>query len=274
MSKKIKLFIGGICLFFSVIIVPIIINECYKCKAPLYITKWEAADVLSFYGTILAASGAALGVFCTVRFSQRQYQEDKRHGVLPYLAVDILKRTCLNPCENSPIQELNHTMSVLMANDAKKYCEFKYDKFYFIVQDQKIKRKTELSIEEEKAIQYKLAITKSSECGQILEDRYCYIPHEIRNTGKGCAIDLRASLSLENTQLTASTIPIQLYIGETLYIGILLDSHQSPTGKYTFKLSYEDILGYRYVQSKTISIKKDRCGLSASEPTEMKQIQL
>ena len=42
--------------------VPIIINECYKTNSG-YMTIWGAADALSYYGAIIAASIGVVGVF-------------------------------------------------------------------------------------------------------------------------------------------------------------------------------------------------------------------
>ena len=69
--------------FILVFVVPIIINECYKANSG-YLTMWTAADMLSYYGTILAASGAVIGVFLSIQYSQKQYKEDTRHRALPY----------------------------------------------------------------------------------------------------------------------------------------------------------------------------------------------
>lgn len=44
--------IGLLAVIIFVIVVPIVINECYKANSG-YMTIWGAADVLSYYGTIL-----------------------------------------------------------------------------------------------------------------------------------------------------------------------------------------------------------------------------
>lgn len=75
---------------------PIIINEFYRNNSG-YITIWGAADVLTYYGAIIAASGAAIGVYCSIRYSHKQYREDKRRDVLPYFAINILGRKCVSP---------------------------------------------------------------------------------------------------------------------------------------------------------------------------------
>ena len=80
----------------AIVGVPIIINECYKANSG-YMTIWGAADVLSYYGTIIAAAGAAIGVYFSLKYSHRQYREDKRRDVLPYLIINVLDRKCVSP---------------------------------------------------------------------------------------------------------------------------------------------------------------------------------
>ena len=68
-------------LFFIVtLIVPFAINELYKVGSG-YITKWEAADVLSFYGSYLAFIGTV--IFGVVAI----YQNQKLHQ----LNMELLK---------------------------------------------------------------------------------------------------------------------------------------------------------------------------------------
>ena len=76
--------------------VPIIINECYKTNSG-YMTMWGAADALAYYGAIIASVGAAVGIYVSIKYSHKQYREDKRRDVLPYFAVNILGRKCIDP---------------------------------------------------------------------------------------------------------------------------------------------------------------------------------
>lgn len=59
--------------------VPIGINECYKANTG-YITVWNGADVLSYYGTIIstiiAATIAILTMVATILFTRKQIQRD------------------------------------------------------------------------------------------------------------------------------------------------------------------------------------------------------
>lgn len=59
MKKKVLIFVLVLGVVFAVIAIPIIINELYLINAG-YITVWEGADVLAFYGALLGAIGTVV----------------------------------------------------------------------------------------------------------------------------------------------------------------------------------------------------------------------
>ncbi len=69
--RIIPLFIFGFLIL--AIGVPLIINGCYKAT-PVFITKWNAADVLSYYGTLLGAVSTVLALVYTISFTKKQIQ--------------------------------------------------------------------------------------------------------------------------------------------------------------------------------------------------------
>ncbi|MCC8195664.1 MAG: hypothetical protein LIO49_02450 [Ruminococcus sp.] len=85
--KIVGIIVIAIVLVFGI---PILINESYKENCG-YVTMWSAADVLAFYGTILAAVIAGVGVYVSIRASNNNYQEDVRSRVLPFIAVNTLE---------------------------------------------------------------------------------------------------------------------------------------------------------------------------------------
>ena len=74
-TKIIKLIIIVIIAFFLIVGVPIIINECYKADCG-YVTVWNGADVLGYYGTILGATIAVITLVLTIVFTKKQIQRD------------------------------------------------------------------------------------------------------------------------------------------------------------------------------------------------------
>ena len=43
--------------------------------------EWDAGDVLSFYGALLAAASTIVGVYLSVQAAQRSYREDEKRRV-------------------------------------------------------------------------------------------------------------------------------------------------------------------------------------------------
>ena len=72
--KKWILMIVLVFLLFSIAI-PIAINESYK-HGVVYVTKWDAADVLSYYGTILSATATVIAMVMTIAFTRKQINRD------------------------------------------------------------------------------------------------------------------------------------------------------------------------------------------------------
>lgn len=55
--------------------IPILINECYKANCG-YITVWDGADVLGYYGAILGSIIAVATLGVTIIFTKKQIQRD------------------------------------------------------------------------------------------------------------------------------------------------------------------------------------------------------
>lgn len=67
--------IGVVATIGLVVGIPLIINECYKANSG-YITIWTAADVLSYYGTILGTLVAVITIVVTIGFTRKQIQRE------------------------------------------------------------------------------------------------------------------------------------------------------------------------------------------------------
>lgn len=75
MSRRNFIALIFVAIIFFVITVPIGINECYKIGSG-YITKWNAADVLSYYGTVLGATATATAMVTTITFTRKQIDRE------------------------------------------------------------------------------------------------------------------------------------------------------------------------------------------------------
>lgn len=61
-----------IVLLFFIVVIPVLINLCYSCNHVFYVTQWNAADVLAYYGTILGTTIAAASLIVTILFTRKQ----------------------------------------------------------------------------------------------------------------------------------------------------------------------------------------------------------
>lgn len=74
--KKVKpIFLIILSTLIATIAIPLAINESYK-HGVVYVTKWDAADVLSYYGAIIGAVATIGALVITIRFTQGQISRD------------------------------------------------------------------------------------------------------------------------------------------------------------------------------------------------------
>ncbi len=108
-KRVIKIIFVVAIVIFLIVGIPIFINECYKSKCR-YITVWDGADVLGYYGTILGAVIAVLTLAATIVFTKKQIQRDS------YLRVETEKLSKLESIflgildSINPIETLKNVM--------------------------------------------------------------------------------------------------------------------------------------------------------------------
>lgn len=77
-KKNIGKIVLGILLFVVLVfLIPLGINQCYQSEIVIIPTKWGAADVLSYYGTLLGASVTILTLIFTILFTRKQIQRER-----------------------------------------------------------------------------------------------------------------------------------------------------------------------------------------------------
>ena len=72
----------------------IIINLLFKMSFGIswLEAEWTAGDALTFFGTILAAITGIVGVYISIKKKKKDYQEDFKNRVLPYLNSNLYVR--------------------------------------------------------------------------------------------------------------------------------------------------------------------------------------
>lgn len=240
-----------------VIGVPLIINELYK-KGPGYITVWNGADMLSYYGTILGSCGAAIGVYWSIQAAQKNYREDVRARVLPFIAVIPLERSgkinlteSFNNASSGGSDEKSNTSF---------YEERRLDKLYFVIESTGINIRFKLKKQQEDLINTAGLGWKRRPNGTvILEDiDFFSIPLEIENVGNGTATNVRIGLNRVDENPSQFTYPLMLKQAQTLYIHIFSQLTFEEIGsEYTLAVYYDDIYGNKYRQRFSVSFEKD-----------------
>lgn len=92
----------------AIVGVPIIINECYKANSG-YMTIWGAADVLSYYGTILGTLATVATIVVTISFTRKQIQRES------YLKNETEKWANIEAIISDALDKIN-PRRILMAN--------------------------------------------------------------------------------------------------------------------------------------------------------------
>lgn len=273
-KKKIITIIVGIAVIFGI---PIIINECYKADSG-YITMWTAADMLSYCGTIIAACGAAVGIFVSIKFSQEQYKEDTRCRALPYFAINKLGRKCIDPFDagwyeddsDSQESESDYQNKV---KEALIYEEFKRNEGYFVINNNKISFREKLSDEQNEKICIDFTEEEKVELGLTEKKSTYYFTYDIQNIGNGCAVNYE--VTLEKGAKSANTFCLSVPVNNTIKLGVFFDNlSEESIGIYALKFSYEDIYGQKYQQIMQIDVVMENGELFVKELPGIPQVKI
>lgn len=230
--------------------VPIIINECYKTNSG-YMTMWDAADVLSYYGAIIAASIGVIGVYFTVYTANRNYREDARNRILPYIAIDVINNKQPDPL----LEGFGSEDYSSMRNDPiiEESINGKANNHLFFVIDGTSKIRASESFHEDEAEKAKrtnvMWIRAAKDGKMYLRESECIsMPFLLKNIGNGPAKKLRMAFSCQNGKPFFKTEMI-LEQNESFYIHIFsVKGLDEIKGNYVFSVCYEDISGNIYEQ--------------------------
>lgn len=259
MKKKILIVISVLAgLLFLIIGIPVIINECYKVGG--YITLWNAEDVLSYYGAIIAAIIGIIGVYLTVYISNKNYRDDVRSRVLPFIAINVL-----NVKQPDPFLEgLGDESYSDMGNDPviiDSISGKNRNHLYFIIDGKsKIRVSDSLSDTEAQKVQQTEAIWRRAKDGRLyLRDAKCVsMPFVLENIGNGAAKNLRMGLAYAGSKPFFKT-EIVMKQNEKFYVHIFSgEEFNLIKGKYVFSVCYEDISGNQYEQAFPIDIFEEK----------------
>lgn len=249
-KRRVKWFLFVLALLAVVIGIPVIINESYKANSG-YMTMWGAADALSYYGAIIAASIGVVGVYFTVYMANRNYREDARNRILPYIAIDVINNKQPDPFLEGFGSEDYSSMG--NAPIIEESINGKANNHLFFVIDGTSKIRASESFREdeaEKAKRTSVMWFRAAKDGKMyLRESACIsMPFLVKNIGNGPAKKLRMAFSCQNRPPFFKT-EIILEQNKSFYIHIFSEKGLDEIkGNYVFGVCYEDISGNIYEQ--------------------------
>lgn len=103
--------------------IPIVINECYKSNSG-YTTLWSAADVLSYYGTILGALVAITTIIVTIGFTRKQIWRESflKNETEKWSKIEGVFAVALDAI--NPIRPMNEAMDTGMTDPSTAIIAF------------------------------------------------------------------------------------------------------------------------------------------------------
>lgn len=238
--------------------IPIIINETYK-HSGFYVTMWDAADVLSYYGTVIAAIIGIAGVYLTVYGANKNYRDDARNRILPYIGINVIDVRQPDPfLEGFGAEDYSTTNNDRIIEDS---LTGKARNHLFFVIDGKSKIRVTESLpdaEAKKLMETEVIWRRAKDGKMYLRDAACVsMPFTIENIGNGVAKNLHMSFSRPGSKPFFKT-EIILKQNERFYIHIFSEQEfEDIKGNYVFSIFYEDISGNQYEQLYPVEIVEE-----------------
>lgn len=220
--------------------VPIIINELYKTGKG-YITVWNGADVLSYYGSLLGAVATIVALICTINFTIKSQREDRKLAIKPRL--------------ESKWQHYNKKIFSLSEDDDIIYVNF--DLTGIFAQD--------TMTSETASILSLFHAAESNESNSLDETfldlykedylrKHLYLLYELQNFGAGNAIDVEFKI---NNSLIFPKFCISTSTPKKFMLIISEDILEDETFDFNISITYTDICSLaKYVQTESFIIFK------------------
>ena len=253
---------------FLVVGVPVIIHAVFKAKAPCdwLIADWTSGDVLGYYGGLLGVSGAAVGIWATIRHEQKKYREDVVRQSLPYFIMTTLRTNV----KYHPLSKVSEKIEIFSQN---QYEEYPLDKIYFVIQNGTIKAKSKLTEAEQEFIEHGgIKWERNGSTFSAVAKKYISMPFEIENAGNGASAFTKIGFNMRDAEKKNYINAIPLKVGNKIYIHILCEDVQKcDKGTYDFEIYYFDIFMNPYRQKYMISIQDAGEDVSISIETYSKQ---
>lgn len=251
--------ITGIILISLLVVLgtPILINELYKNENG-YLTMWEAKDMLSYFGMIIAASIGVAGVYFTICVSNKNYREDARKRILPYIAISVINYKLPDPFLEGFNSE-DYVNQKASSEITDIFSGVEQNRMFFVIDKNAIRVTKLLSDKEMDKIHGTEVIWKRGRDGlmYIRHSDIISMPFIIENIGNGAATNFCVAFSRTDCKPHFET-EVTLKPNETISIQIFSEKNfDDIEGDYIFKVNYEDISGNLYAQTFPVKLYKN-----------------
>lgn len=222
----------------------------------------SSGDLLGYYGTVIAATLATCGVFITLKDNKKEFVEQQRVSVLPFIAVDVLTEKKRIPIFNNGEVEIKSNIN--KEKNTYYYHEEKLKECFCIINNGKCTLFNGLTNDQIDRVINQGNPFKQKEPGKfVLEpSRVVYLPIELENVGIGAAINFRLGIFPEGgSQKYIKPIPMK--VGDKFYCGVYLDEDSDIdfcAGVYHISIYYQDVIGNGYKQDNQFILEKNSDG--------------
>ena len=264
MGKSVNWFLGHkllVLVMFIIILffVPLAINYTYQMH-PYFITIWGADDVLLYWGNILCAAGAFIGIYVTAEQAQSNFQEDTRKRQLPYLALEGLKIKAANSEQSIKyfVNKMNEKLTNNVSIDSSESgCINSVKEYIFIISAKSIEVTDSLTTEQQEKLVY-----GNFAQGLFYSDKSknAYFFKLMENVGNGAAVELKMRMYDNENKIEGSnfTNSISLKVGDGFRVGLCFEKIDKivEDKNYGFEVLYCDIYHNKYKQLLNISVEQ------------------
>ena len=244
--------IGSIIIFW--VLIPLIINLAFKINAvtSIFAAEWSAGDVLSFYGSIIAAVVTIIGVYITIDYSRKNFDEDEMNRIRPYMALTHYKFRARKVLlgNNTPVET---------ENQGDFYEEYKLERVYIVLNESSIEIKDKLEKDQLDILMSGGMHWESGSNGRAALRSYPYIsyPFKVENVGCGAAINTVIGFCEEQKPRRGVSV-FTLKPGDSAYLHIFCeDAKKIGNKRYVLDFSYYDTRGNGYSQKFLLNLYYD-----------------
>ena len=249
--------IVGIALLFFLFVfgfMPFVVNLLFKSDWNIEFLRaeWGAEDALSYCGSIISAISAVIGVFLTIQYSQKNYKEDVRNRVLPFISFDTLTVESKFNVFKSLERECKKEDELRDEDEQINYKEYINKSYYCIIEDNQITYQRELNKEDKDLIKRGYKIEKTNTGKRILHVDYLYMPIQIMNVGNGIAVNFRYGLNRAETKTDERRfLPSMLLEKDSVCFAYFFAKNYTKDicGEYILSFVYEDMYKNKYIQN-------------------------